>query len=136
AHRLGFERPKIAILSAVETVNLKMQSTVDAAILSKMGERGQFGNCLVEGPLALDNAISLEAARNKGILNEVAGAADVLICPDIDSGNILGKSIIYFAKVPAGGILLGAGFPVIMLSRADKKNVRLNSIKLALAAGV
>ncbi len=136
AQKLGIEVPKVAVLSAVETVNSKMPSTLDAAVLSKMGDRKQLGKCKVDGPLALDNAISLEAAHHKNLFNEVVGDADVLVCPDIDSGNIFGKSLIYFAGVKAGGLLVGATVPVILLSRADTKDIRLNSIKLALAAGI
>ncbi|MBF0545688.1 MAG: bifunctional enoyl-CoA hydratase/phosphate acetyltransferase [Candidatus Riflebacteria bacterium] len=135
AHSYGFEKPRVAILSAVETVNEKMQSTLDAAVLSKMGERKQFGSCIVDGPLALDNAISKEAAHHKGIFNDVAGEAEILICPDIDTGNVLGKSILYFTDCRSGGLLIGAQVPVVMLSRSDTKQVRLDSIKLALAAG-
>lgn len=137
AQLLGIEIPRVAVLSAVEKVNIKMQSTVDAAILSKMGERKQFGkDCIVEGPLALDNAISLESAHHKGLFNEVVGKADILIAPDIDTGNILGKSILYFAGTQAGGLIIGAECPIIMLSRSDDKETRLNSIKLGLAAGI
>jgi len=136
AQKFGIENPKVAVLSAVEVVNLKIPSSVDAAVLSKMGERKQFGKCLVEGPLALDNAINLEAAHHKGLNNEVVGLADILVCPDIDTGNVLGKSIIYFTDAPAGGLLVGASVPVVMLSRSDTKEIRLNSIKLALAAGI
>ncbi len=136
AKSLGIEMPRVAVLSAVEKVNPKMPSTIDAAILSKMGERKQFGkDCIVEGPLALDNAISLESAHHKGLFNEVVGKADILIAPDIDTGNILGKSLLYFGNVQAGGMIVGAKCPVIMLSRSDDKQTRLNSIKLALAAG-
>lgn len=136
AKSLGIEMPRVAVLSAVEKVNPKMPSTLDAAILSKMGERKQFGkDCIVEGPLALDNAISLESAHHKGLFNEVVGKADILIAPDIDTGNILGKSLLYFGNVQAGGMIVGAKCPVIMLSRSDDKQTRLNSIKLALAAG-
>ncbi len=136
AKNLGIDMPRVAVLSAVEKVNPKMPSTVDAAVLSKMGERKQFGkDCIVEGPLALDNAISLESAHHKGLFNEVAGKADILIAPDIDTGNILGKSLLYFANVQAGGMIIGARCPVIMLSRSDDKQTRINSIKLALAGG-
>lgn len=137
AQSLGVEVPRVAVISAVEKVNPKMQSTVDAAILSKMGERKQFGkDCIVEGPLALDNAISLESAHHKGLFNEVVGKADILIVPDIDTGNILGKSILYFANTQAGGLIVGAQCPIIMLSRSDDTDTRLNSIKLGLAAGI
>ncbi|MFZ2960077.1 MAG: phosphate acyltransferase [Candidatus Ozemobacteraceae bacterium] len=135
ARRLGFEKPRVAILSAVETVNAKMQCTVDAAILAKMGERKQLGSCIVDGPLALDNAISLESAHHKGLFNDVVGEAEILVCPDIDCGNILGKSILYFTQFPTGGMIVGAQAPIILLSRSDTKEVRVNSIKLALAVG-
>lgn len=132
---LGLTMPRVAILSAIEKVNTKIQSTVDAAILSKMGERKQFGkDCIVEGPLALDNAISLESAHHKGIYNEVAGKADILVVPDIDTGNVLGKSVLYFTNSPSGGLIIGAKCPIVMLSRSDDKQTRINSIKLALAA--
>ena len=137
AQSLGTEVPKVAVLSAVEKVNPKISSTLDAAILSKMSERKQFGkDCVVEGPLALDNAISLESAHHKGLFNEVVGLADILVAPDIDSGNVLGKSIMYFANTQAGGLIVGAKCPVILLSRSDDKQTRLNSIKLGLAAGI
>ncbi len=136
ARRLGISTPKVAVLSAIETVNLKMPSSVDAAILAKMGDRKQFGTCMVEGPLALDNAISVESAHHKGLYGEVVGQAEILVCPDIDTGNILGKSLMYFANVPAGGLIIGAKVPIILLSRADSKQTRLNSIKLALAGGL
>lgn len=137
AKSLGIEMSRIAVLSAVEKVNPKMPSTIEAAVLSKMGERKQFGkDCIVEGPLALDNAISLESAHHKGLFNEVVGKADILVAPDIDTGNILGKSLLYFANVQAGGLIVGAGCPVVMLSRSDDKQTRINSIKLALAAGI
>ncbi len=136
AKSLGIDMPRIAVLSAVEKVNPKMPSTLDAAVLAKMGERKQFGkDCIVKGPLALDNAISLESAHHKGLFNEVVGKADILVAPDIDTGNILGKSLLYFGNVQAGGMIIGAKCPVIMLSRSDDKQTRINSIKLALAAG-
>jgi phosphate butyryltransferase len=136
AHKLGIPTPNVAVLSAVETVNTKMPSTLDAAILAKMGDRKQFGACRVDGPLALDNAISEESAHHKGLYNDVVGKADILIAPDIDTGNVLGKTILYFAQTPSGGLIIGATVPVVMLSRSDTKDVRLNSIKLALAAGL
>ena len=136
AKKLGCEVPRVAVLSSVEMVNPKIQSTVDAAVLAKMGERGQFGkDCIVDGPLALDNAISLESAHHKGLFNEVVGKADILIAPDIDTGNILGKTLLYFGNVQAGGMIIGARCPVILLSRSDDRQTRINSIKLALAAG-
>jgi phosphotransacetylase len=136
AKKLGCDVPRVAVLSSVEKVNPKIQSTLDAAVLAKMGERGQFGkDCIVDGPLALDNAISLESAHHKGLFNEVVGRADILIAPDIDTGNILGKTLLYFGNVPAGGMIIGARCPVVMLSRSDDRQTRINSIKLALAAG-
>ena len=136
AKKLGCEIPRVAVLSSVEKVNPKIQSTLDAAILAKMGERGQFGkDCIVDGPLALDNAISLESAHHKGLFNEVVGKADILIAPDIDTGNILGKTLLYFGNVQAGGMIIGARCPVVLLSRSDDRQTRINSIKLALAAG-
>lgn len=137
AKKLGCDVPRVAVLSSVEKVNPKIQSTLDAAVLAKMGERGQFGkDCIVDGPLALDNAISLESAHHKGLFNEVVGRADILIAPDIDTGNILGKTLLYFGNVQAGGLIIGARCPVIMLSRSDARETRMNSIKLALAAGI
>ena len=136
AKKLGCDIPRVAVLSSVEKVNPKIQSTLDAAILAKMGERGQFGkDCIVDGPLALDNAISLESAHHKGLFNEVVGKADILIAPDIDTGNILGKTLLYFGNVQAGGMIIGARCPVVLLSRSDDRQTRINSIKLALAAG-
>ena len=136
AKKLGCEVPRVAVLSSVEKVNPKIPSTLDAAVLAKMGERGQFGkDCIVDGPLALDNAISLESAHHKGLFNEVVGKADILIAPDIDTGNILGKTLLYFGNVQAGGMIIGARCPVVMLSRSDDRQTRINSIKLALAAG-
>ncbi|HAE39508.1 MAG TPA: phosphate butyryltransferase [Candidatus Riflebacteria bacterium] len=136
ARKLGVEVARVAVLSSVEKVNPKIQSTIDAAVLAKMGDRKQFGaDCIVDGPLALDNAISLESAHHKGLFNEVVGRADILIAPDIDTGNVLGKILLYFAKTQAGGLILGAQCPVVLLSRSDDKQTRMNSIKLALAAG-
>ncbi len=136
AKKLGCEVPRVAVLSSVEKVNPKISSTLDAAVLAKMGERGQFGkDCIVDGPLALDNAISLESAHHKGLFNEVVGKADILIAPDIDTGNILGKTLLYFGNVQAGGMIIGARCPIVMLSRSDDRQTRINSIKLALAAG-
>lgn len=136
ARKFGSDVVRVAAIAPVEKVNPKISSTIDAAILSKMSDRGQFGKgCIVEGPLALDNAISEESAHHKGIYNEVVGKADILLVSDIDTGNILGKSILYYGNTSVGGMILGAKVPVIMLSRSDSIEVRLNSIKLALAAG-
>lgn len=129
---LGVKKPKVAPICAVETVNPAMQATIDAAQLSKMSDRNQIKNCIIDGPLALDNAISKEAAEHKGIISEVAGNADILLVPDIEVGNILGKSLLYFAKCESGGIIAGAKVPIIMLSRADNRKTKLNSIALAM----
>lgn len=131
AHTLGVPLPKVAILSAVETVRPKVQSTLDAAALCKMADRGQIVGALLDGPLAMDNAINLEAARIKNIKSNVAGDADVLVVPDLESGNILAKQLIYLANASAAGILLGAKVPVILTSRADSARARHASAAIA-----
>ncbi len=136
ARALGIEEPKVAALSAVEVVNLDMPATVDAAILSKMNERGQIKGCVVDGPLAMDIAISREAAEHKKISGPVAGRADILLMPNIESGNILYKALTYTTKTKHGGILVGTSAPVILTSRADSYETKFNSIALAaLVAG-
>ncbi len=134
-NRLGNDCPLVAVLAAVEVVNPNMEATLEASILSKMAHRRQIKNCIIDGPFALDNAINLEAAKHKKIVSPVAGNADIFIVPDIEAGNIFGKSVIYFANLPAGGIVAGAKAPIIMLSRADTKREKLNSIALAAALG-
>lgn len=131
AHALGIPLPRVAVLSAVETVTSKLRSTLDAASLCKMAERGQITGGLLDGPLAFDNAISLEAARTKGIVSEVAGRADILVAPDLESGNILAKQLEHFASAKAGGIVLGARVPVILSSRADSLESRVFSCGVA-----
>jgi len=131
AHALGIPTPRVALLSAVETVTSKLRSTIDAAALCKMADRGQITGGLLDGPLAFDNAISLEAARTKGIVSEVAGRADILVTPDLESGNILAKQLEYFANAVAGGIVLGARVPVILSSRADSLESRVLSCGVA-----
>ena len=128
---LGLSSPKIALLGAIEVVNPNMQATIDAAILSQMSRRGQFTNMIVDGPFALDNAVSLKAAKLKKIRSEVAGQADVLVVPDIEAGNILYKSLTYFARAKIGALVLGANAPVVLTSRADSVETKLNSIALA-----
>jgi len=130
ARALECEKPKVAILSAVEMVNEKMPSTVDAAILSKMADRGQIKGAIVDGPLALDNAISLESAQHKGIKSEVAGKADILVVPNIETGNALYKSIVFFCKSAMAGVIVGAKFPVVLTSRADSEESKLYSVAL------
>jgi phosphate acetyltransferase len=132
ARALGITCPKVAILAAVETVESKMPSTLDAAALCKMADRGQIKGGLVDGPLAFDNAISAQAAHDKGITSEVAGQADILIAPDLEAGNMLAKQLQYLADAQAAGIVLGARVPVILTSRADGPVSRVASCALAL----
>jgi phosphotransacetylase len=131
AHALGRERPKVAILSAVETVTPKIPSTIDAAALCKMAERGQITGAVLDGPLAFDNAISKEAAEIKGIRSEVAGDADILVVPDLEAGNMLAKQLSFLANADAAGIVLGARVPIILTSRADTVRARMASCAVA-----
>ncbi|MGB9780737.1 phosphate butyryltransferase [Caldanaerobacter sp.] len=131
AKQIGIDAPRVAILGAVETVNPDMQATLDAAILSKMSERGQIKGAIIDGPLALDNALSIEAARHKGIVSPVAGNADILVVPDIEAGNILYKAITYIAQREIAGIIMGAKKPIVLTSRADSSDAKFNSIMLA-----
>ncbi|KGB81712.1 bifunctional enoyl-CoA hydratase/phosphate acetyltransferase [Rhodovulum sp. NI22] len=131
AHALGIEMPKVGILSAVETVNPRIPSTIDAAVLSKMADRGQIKGGLVDGPLAMDNAIDLEAARTKGISSAVAGHAEILVVPNLEAGNMLAKELTFIAHAQAGGIVLGASCPIILTSRADDEQARLASCAVA-----
>ena len=126
------EKPRVGILSAVETVNPAIPSTLDAAVLSKMAERGQIKGGIVDGPLAMDNAIDMEAARTKGITSLVAGRAHVLIAPNLEVGNMLAKELTFLAHAEAAGLVVGAKVPVILTSRADNDKSRLASCALAL----
>jgi len=128
---IGYQKPKVAVLSALETVNPNMPDTFDAAILSKMAERGQIKDVIIDGPLALDNAISLKAALNKGIKSEVAGKADILIVSDIRVGNVLHKSIGFYAKKEIAAIVIGGRLPIIMCSRSDSLRSKILSVALA-----
>ena len=128
---LGIEMPKVGVLSAVETVTPKIPSTLDAAILSKMAERGQIHGAAVDGPLAMDNAVDVEAARTKGIKSLVAGRADILIAPNLEAGNMLAKELTFLAHAEAAGIVMGAKVPVILTSRADDDKARLASCAVA-----
>ena len=128
---LGIEQPKVAILSAVETVSPKIPSTIEAAALCKMAQRGQITGGLLEGPLALDNAISPEAARIKGIDSPVAGHADILVVPDLEAGNMLAKNLTFLANADAAGIVLGARVPIVLTSRADSVMTRMASCAVA-----
>jgi phosphate acetyltransferase len=132
AHALGLAAPKVAILSAVETVTDKIKSTIDAAALCKMADRRQITGGIVDGPLAFDNAVSFEAAKTKGIVSPVAGQADIFIVPDLESGNMLAKQLEYLAEADMAGIVLGARVPIILTSRADKTLARLSSCAVAL----
>ena len=131
AHALGQPQPKVAILSAMETVNPKVQSTIEAAALCKMADRGQITGGILDGPLALDNAINLTAAQIKKIESPVAGQADILVVPDLEAGNMLAKSLSFLADADAAGIVLGARVPIILTSRADSVATRLASCAVA-----
>jgi phosphate acetyltransferase len=131
AHVLGLEQPRVAILSAVETVTPRIPSTLDAAALCKMADRGQISGGLLDGPLAFDNAIDEAAARTKGIFSAVAGRADILVVPDLEAGNMLAKQLTFMADADAAGIVLGARAPIILTSRADSVRIRVASCALA-----
>jgi phosphotransacetylase len=131
---LGNRKPKVAILAAVETVTSKMPATIDAAALCKMADRGQITNAVLDGPLAFDNAISKEAARTKGITSEVAGDPDILLTPDLESGNILAKQLTFLANADSAGVVLGARVPIILTSRADSVRARIASCAVAMLA--
>ncbi|WP_226085309.1 phosphate butyryltransferase [Mesobacillus sp. S13] len=134
AHSIGIEMPKVAPLAAVEMINPAMQATVDAASLTMMNKRGQIQGCIVDGPLALDNAVSQIAAEHKGIKSEVAGKADILLVPAIEVGNVLYKSLIYFANAKVGAVIAGAKAPIVLTSRADTAESKLYSLALALCS--
>src|SRR5208337_3188664 len=134
AHAMRFAEVRVAILSAVETVTAKVPSTIEAGALCKMAERGQITGALLDGPLALDNAISVEAAAVKGIVSPVAGRANVLVVPDLEAGNMLAKSLSFLAEADAAGIVLGARVPIILTSRADSLLTRLASCAVAVLA--
>jgi phosphotransacetylase len=131
---LGLEKPKVAILAAVETVTSKMPATIDAAALCKMAERGQITGALLDGPLAFDNAISKQAAATKGIHSAVAGDPDILLAPDLEAGNILAKQLSFLAHADSAGLVLGARVPIILTSRADSGRSRIASCAVAMLA--
>ncbi len=128
---LGLERPKVAILAAVETVTSKMPATIDAAALCKMAERGQIKGAILDGPMAFDNAISKEAAATKGIQSPVAGDPDILLAPDLEAGNMLAKQLSFLANADSAGMVLGAKVPIILTSRADSVRSRIASCAVA-----
>jgi phosphate acetyltransferase len=129
--QVGLGTPRVALLSAVETVTPKIPSTIDAAALCKMADRGQITGCLIDGPLAFDNAIDPEAAKIKGIRSEVAGRAQILVVPDLEAGNMLAKNLTFLAKADAAGIVLGARVPIVLTSRADSVRARMASCAVA-----
>jgi phosphotransacetylase len=131
---LGNKKPKVAILAAVETVTSKMPATIDAAALCKMADRGQITGAVIDGPLAFDNAISKDAAKTKGIKSEVAGDPDILLTPDLESGNILAKQLTFLANADSAGVVLGAKVPIILTSRADSVRSRIASCAVAMLA--
>ncbi len=133
AHALDIKEPKVAILSAVETVNPKIPATIEAAALCKMADRGQIGGAIIDGPLAFDNAISREAALIKGIHSPVAGEADIFLAPDLEAANMLAKQLAYLARADSAGLVLGARVPIILTSRADSAEARLASCAVAVA---
>lgn len=133
-NKLGYTMPKVAVLGAVEMVNENMEATLHAALLSKMNQRDQIKKCIIDGPLAFDNAISLESAQHKGIRSEVAGDTDLLLMPDIEVGNVLYKSLVFFAKAKVASIILGALVPIVLTSRSDSEQAKFDSIMLAAAA--
>jgi len=131
---LGLEKPKVAILAAVETVTSKMPATLDAAALCKMAERGQIKGAILDGPLAFDNAISKDAAKTKGIDSDVAGDPDILLAPDLEAGNMLAKQLTFLARADSAGLVLGARVPIILTSRADSVRSRIASCAVAMLA--
>ena len=130
ARAVGIDKPKVAPLAAVEKVNPAMPDTLEAAQLSKMADRGQIKNAVVDGPLAFDNAVSMEAAEHKGIESPVAGKADILLVPDIEAGNVLYKSLVFYAGLPSASLVFGAKVPLVLTSRADSPETKFNSIAL------
>ncbi|HLW08106.1 MAG TPA: phosphate acyltransferase, partial [Marinilabiliaceae bacterium] len=131
---IGIICPKVAVLGAIEMVNENMQATLDAALLSKMNQRDQIKNCIIDGPLAFDNAVSEISALNKGIKSEVAGHTDILLMPDIEVGNVLYKSLVWFAKAKVASLVLGASAPIVLTSRSDAEQSKYDSILMAALA--
>lgn len=133
AHRLGNEMPKVACVAAVEVVNPDMPETVEAAALAKMSDRRQIRGCIVDGPLGLDNAVSQESAEHKGVGGPVSGRADILLAPNIVAGNVIYKTLVYFGQVETAAVVTGARAPIVLTSRSDSPEARLNSLALAIA---
>lgn len=132
-HKLGIKNPKVAVIAAVEVVNPKMEATVHAAMLTQMNRRKQIKGCIVDGPLGFDNAVSKEAAEHKGIVSDVAGDADLIVCSDINMGNVLYKSMAFIGGATCAAVLMGASVPIVLTSRADSERSKLMSIALAAA---
>lgn len=130
-HRLQINNPKVAVLGAIEVVDEKMSATLDAALLSKMNQRDQITGCIIDGPLAFDNAVSSESAKHKGIKSDVAGDCDLLLVPDIEVGNVLYKSLVFFSNAKVASVVLGASAPIVLTSRSDSEEAKFNSILLA-----
>ncbi len=135
-NNMGLAMPKVAVIAAVEKVNDQMQATVDAAILVRLNREGQIRNCMVDGPLALDNAISLESAEHKGIVSDVAGDADLLLMPDIEAGNVFYKTLAFLTDARVASVVLGATAPVVLTSRSDSEDAKFNSLLLATAIDI
>ena len=131
ANAVGIEKPKVAPICAVEVVNPNMPATIDASVLSKMNDRGQIKGCIIDGPLALDNALSEEAAAHKGVTGPVAGKADILLMPNIEAGNIMYKTLTYTTECKSGGLLVGTSAPVVLTSRTDSHETKMNAIAFA-----
>ncbi len=132
-NKLGLEKPKVALLSAAETVSFQMKSSTEAAIITKMNDRGQIKNCIIDGPLAFDNAVSEKSAKKKGIVSPVAGDADLLVADDIDAANAIYKTFIYFSGAKIAAVIVGAAAPIVLTSRADTDQAKLDSIAMAAA---
>ncbi|MFV0553473.1 MAG: bifunctional enoyl-CoA hydratase/phosphate acetyltransferase [Mangrovibacterium sp.] len=130
-NKIGVEEPKVAVLGAIEMVNENMQATLDAALLSKMQQRDQIKNCIIDGPLAFDNAVSMDSAKHKNIKSRVAGDTDILVMPDIEVGNVLYKSLVFFAKARVASVILGAAAPIVLTSRSDSEDTKYYSILFA-----
>jgi len=133
AHALGNPNPRVALLSAIEAVNPKIQSTIDASLIAKMNDRGQIAKCIVDGPLAFDNAIDIEAAQTKGIVSPVAGQADILIVPNIEAGNIFGKALTYYCHYRVAHVVMGTRAPILIPSRADDAETKMLCMVMGLA---
>jgi phosphate butyryltransferase len=130
-HMMGIEKPNVAVLTANEQVNPKMPATTDAKALADMWKEGKFPPCIVEGPIAMDVAASAEAAKHKGIKSEISGNVDIFMVPDIEAGNMVGKTLVHYAKAKIGGVIIGATHPIVMVSRSDNAEAKLNSLALA-----